>query len=150
MKGHWSGFVWLGLALAFFKWFSIDVAEQESEIQSWEIHEAVIFSSSVTLDSAGNEYELGIEFGIDFGDQKLKYNAFRQTGSKPQLEKLASTSYAKGARISVFINPDNRAEYAFNAAPKRVKWFGYLGTALLAFIGISVLRGPRKSKPTET
>lgn len=139
MKGKWSCLVWFALAAVFVKFFALDGALREREIRSWEQYQAIVLSSDVALDSGNNEYELSVEFGVDFGDQKLKYETFRAKGAKGYVDGLAAGSYARGMKIDVFINPDNRMEFAFGASEAGHLWVGYLGGLAFAAIGVSVL-----------
>ena len=107
-----------------------------------------MLSSDVSLDSANNEYELGIQLRATIDGNIHSYTCFRNAGAKGHMDKLAETTYAPGAAIAVFINPDDPSQYRF---PQRAigPWVtGILPGIFFILIGLSVLRAPRKEAST--
>lgn len=136
--------VWFLIGFALIKFMGWDQLADQRETAHWLKVDATVLSSDVTLDSANNEYELGIQFRVTVDGNIHSYTCFRNAGAKGHMDKLAKTTFAPGATIAVFINPNDPSEYRF---PQRAlgAWVtGFIPGAIFILIGLSVLRDSKK------
>ncbi|VGO15164.1 hypothetical protein PDESU_03746 [Pontiella desulfatans] len=140
--------IWFLIGFALIKFLGWDQLADQRETAGWRKIEATVQSCNVTLAGNRSDYNLGIQFRADIDDSIHSYTCFRSSGPKGQMDKLAETTYAPGATIAVFINPDDPAEYRF---PQRAlgPWLvGILPGAFFILMGLSVLRAPKKEPST--
>ncbi|MDZ8119704.1 DUF3592 domain-containing protein [Pontiella agarivorans] len=132
--------IWFLIGFALIKFMGWDQLADQRETAKWFKTEATVLSSDVSLDSAKNEYHLGLHFSTKVGGNIYSYTCFRNAGAKGHMDTLAETTYAPGATIAVFINPNNPSQYRF---PQRAigPWIvGFIPGVFLILIGLSVLR----------
>lgn len=142
-----SALIWFLIGFALIKFLGWDQLADQRETTKWLKVEATVLSSDVSLDSANNEYELGIQFRATVDGNIHSYTCFRSAGAKGHMDKLAETTYAPGATIPVSINPDDPLQYRF---PQRTigPWLvGFIPGIFFILIGLSVLRAPQKAPP---
>lgn len=147
--GRASCLIWFGIATLCLKTCTIDGVDRQREIRTWKTHQATIESSEVNWGGPESEYELSIEFAVDFGDEVRSYESFRHRGKKGALTRMAREQYAPGATVEVQINPADRREFAFLASEAGHRWLGIAGAVFFGLIGLSVWRGTRPPPPQQ-
>jgi len=145
--GRASCLVWFAIAALCLKTCTFDGVARQREIRTWDTCQATIESSEVNWGGPESDYELSLEFSVDFGDEARTYKSFRHSGKKGALTRLAREQYAPGAVIEVQINPANRREFAFLASEAGHRWMGIAGAVFFGLIGLSVLRGRKDIPP---
>ena len=141
--------VWFLVGAWFIKFLCLDPLADQRLIAEWPDVQATVLSSEVTLDSAGNEYELGIRFEALIAGSKQTYSRFANTGKKGHMDSLATTKYAPGASFPILVNPADRKDYRI---PTRAigPWLtGLFPGVIFLYIGWSVLRGKRAASADE-
>ncbi len=130
------------MGLAFIQFVGLNGLAKQQEIEHWFKANATVRSCEVTPRSAADEYELGIRIEATVAEKRVAYSTFKNAKTKDQMEKLAHTTYAPGATISLYINPNNLAEYRFNQKMPNPWIIGMLPGALFILMGLIALRAP--------
>ena len=141
-----SGAVFLLVAMCFFKFLWLNPLTLPARVANWKAVEAVIEDSSVTLDSAWNEYELAADFSAEYEGVTRDYRLFLNTGRKGRMERLAAAKYPHGAKITVLINPADPTEFTYRTPTSYGPWIaGFAPGVLFTLVAISVMVAPRKT-----